>query len=119
MQLIAENVWQLAGWPQDRFNVYLIGDVLAMTPASPTRQPSPILGMPNPSAVALSAVNGDSVFYATTEGVEHAFRFEIGNSVTQQTPGRGACPLIVGRRVRMPLIPVTMTSSPTQCPQSG
>ena len=42
-------------------------------------------GMPNPSAVALSAVNGDTVFYATTEGVEHAFRFEL-TSGTQQTP---------------------------------
>ena len=46
--------------------------------------------MPNPSAVALSAVNGDSVFYATTEGVEHAFRFEIGTSITQQTPLEGS-----------------------------
>ena len=42
--------------------------------------------MPNPSAVALSAVNGASVFYATTDGVEHAFRFEIGTPVAQQTP---------------------------------
>jgi len=31
----------------------------------------------HPSAVALSTLDGDSVFYATTEGREHAFRFEL------------------------------------------
>ena len=25
---IAENLWQLTGWPRDMFNVYLAGDVL-------------------------------------------------------------------------------------------
>lgn len=28
MRMIAEGVWQLAGWPRDLFNVYLAGDVL-------------------------------------------------------------------------------------------
>ena len=28
MKLIAEGVWQLAGFPRDMFNVYLAGDVL-------------------------------------------------------------------------------------------
>jgi hydroxyacylglutathione hydrolase len=28
VQLIAEGVWQLGGWPPDMFNVYLAGDVL-------------------------------------------------------------------------------------------
>jgi glyoxylase-like metal-dependent hydrolase (beta-lactamase superfamily II) len=28
MQQIAEDVWQLSGWPRDFLNVYLIGDVL-------------------------------------------------------------------------------------------
>ncbi len=40
-------------------------------------------GIPNPSDVALSAVD-DGVFYATTDGVEQAFRFQI--DVTPPAP---------------------------------
>jgi hypothetical protein len=28
MKEIAQGVWQLAGWPRDFVNVYLVGDVL-------------------------------------------------------------------------------------------
>jgi glyoxylase-like metal-dependent hydrolase (beta-lactamase superfamily II) len=31
VELVAHNVWQLAGWPRDLFNVYLVGDVLIDT----------------------------------------------------------------------------------------
>jgi hydroxyacylglutathione hydrolase len=31
VQLIAEDLWQLSGWPRDMFNVYLAGDVLIDT----------------------------------------------------------------------------------------
>ncbi len=64
----------------------LVGDDTGFTDAETFTDPE----MPNPSAVALSAVNGDSVFYATTEGVEHAFRFEITSPVAQQTPVEGS-----------------------------
>jgi hypothetical protein len=44
--------------------------------------------MPNPSAVALSALNPDNEFYATTDGVEHAFAFHLnlGEPLAQATP---------------------------------
>jgi hypothetical protein len=49
--------------------------------------------MPHPSAVALSAVQGDTVFYATTEGLERAFRFELPGAtppVAQPQPVTGS-----------------------------
>jgi hypothetical protein len=42
--------------------------------------------VPNPSAVALSALNGDTIFYATTDGLEHAFPFCFGNCGSSPPP---------------------------------
>ena len=64
----------------------LVGDDTGFDDAETFTDP----GMPNPSAVALSAVDGNDVFYATTDGVEHAFRFQI--NLGAETPGGSTPP---------------------------
>ncbi len=71
--------------------------------------------MPNPSAVALSAVD-EGVFYATTDGVEQAFRFQIDlappQTVSTFQPVEGSSPVAFAPAV----VPVSAFGPPTVVP---